>query len=110
MRPDSIIKSSVLSEKAYTLADKNVFVLKVGLKSTKVQIKEAVEAVFGVNVLGVTTSITRGKIVRKARSKKSGAVEVKLPNYKKAFIKVKEGQKIPVLASHGPEQDEVISQ
>ncbi|MES2614320.1 MAG: 50S ribosomal protein L23 [Bdellovibrionota bacterium] len=105
MRLDEIIKSSVLSEKAYTLAEKNVYVLKVALKANKHQIKEAVTTVFGVEVIDVNTSITRGKIVRKARSKKSGAVEVKLPNVKKAFVKLKEGQKLPVLASHGAEQE-----
>ena len=104
MRPDQIIQSSVLSEKAYTLAEKNIYVLKVALKANKHQIKDAVQTVFGVNVLDVRTSITRGKIKRKARSKKSGAVEVKLPNVKKAFVKLQEGQKISVLASHGAEQ------
>ena len=105
MRPDQIIQSSVLSEKAYTLADKNIYVLKVALKANKHQIKEAVQTVFDVDVLDIKTSITRGKIVRKARSKKSGAVEVKLPNVKKAFVKLKAGQKITVLASHGAEQE-----
>lgn len=100
MRSDYIIQGSVLSEKAYTLADKNVYVLKVALKANKKQIKEAVQSVFDVDVLDIQTSITRGKTVRKARSKKSGAIDVKLSNVKKAFIKVKEGQKIPVLAAN----------
>lgn len=104
MRLDYIIQSSVLSEKAYTLAEKNIYVLKVALKANKHQIKEAVKAAFNVDVIDIKTSITRGKIVRKARSKKSGAMEVKLPNVKKAFVKLKEGQKITVLASHGVEQ------
>ena len=105
MRSDVIIQGSVLSEKAYTLAEKNVYVLKVALKATKEQIKKAVEAAFDVNVLDVNTSITRGKVVRKMRSKKSGAMAVKLPNVKKAFVKLKEGQKINVLTSHGSEQE-----
>jgi large subunit ribosomal protein L23 len=103
MRPDTIVKSSVLSEKAYTLSEKNVYVLKVALKASKLQIREAVESVFGVNVISVNTSITRGKIVKKARSKKSGAMEVKLPNFKKAFVRIKEGQKMPVLAAQASE-------
>ncbi len=108
MRLDQIIQTSVLSEKAYSLAENNTYVLKVALKANKLAIKKAVETAFDVNVVDVRTSVTRGKIVRKARSKKAGAVEVKLPNVKKAFVKLKEGQQINVLASHGSEQ-EVVS-
>ncbi len=107
MRADNIIQGSVLSEKSYSLADKNTYVLKVALKANKLQIKQAVKSMFDVDVLEVKTSITRGKIVRKARSKKSGAIEVKLPNIKKAFVKLKPGQSIKVLASHSDEQEGV---
>ena len=103
MRLDYIIQGSVLSEKAYTLSEKNIYVLKVALKANKHQIKDAVQTAFGVDVVDVKTSITRGKIVRKARSKKGGPMEVKMPNAKKAFVKLKAGQKITVLASHGVE-------
>ncbi len=105
MRPDYIIQGSVLSEKAYSHAEQNVYVLKVALKANKHQIKAAVKTVFDVDVIDIQTSITRGKIVRKARSKKSGAIEVKRPNVKKAFVKLKEGQKITVTASHAAETE-----
>jgi large subunit ribosomal protein L23 len=104
MRLDKIIQSSVLSEKAYTSADKNIYVLKVALKATKLQVKHAVQTTFGVDVLDVKTAITRGKVVRKARSKKGGAVEVKLPNVKKAFVKLKAGQQISVITTQLPEE------
>ncbi len=99
MRPDQIIQGSLLSEKAYGLAEKNIYVLKVALRATKSQIREAVQSVFDVTVLDVNTSITRGKTVRKARSKKRAPVDVKLSNVKKAFVRLKEGQKINVLSS-----------
>lgn len=95
MRSDYIIKGSVLSEKSYSLLEKKVYTLKVDLKATKTDIKAAVKDVFGVDVASVNTSILRGRIVRKARSKKGGAVEVKLPNIKKAFIRLKDGQELP---------------
>ncbi len=100
MHPHEILKGSLLSEKAYTLKEtQNIYVLKVHKKANKLQIRQAVEAVFGVQVVSVRTSVLRGKIVRKARSKKAGAMEVKLPNIKKAFVKLKAGQKINVLSS-----------
>ena len=95
MRSDYVIKGSVLSEKSFSLLEKKVYTLKVDLKATKEDIKIAVKDVFGVDVINVNTSILRGSIVRKARSKKSGAVEVKLPNIKKAFIRLKDGQELP---------------
>lgn len=99
MRFDHIIKGSLLSERAYSLMSKNVYLFEVAVSSNKQQIKKAVEAVFGVNVLDVNTSILRGKTVRKTRSKKSGAMNVKLSNIKKAFVKIKDGQKIDVIAT-----------
>ncbi|WP_186647398.1 50S ribosomal protein L23 [Fluviispira vulneris] len=95
MRSDYVIKGSILSEKSYGLLESKVYTLKVDLKATKADIKAAVKDVFGVDVVDVNTSILRGRVVRKARSKKSGAVEVKLPNIKKAFIRLKDGQELP---------------
>lgn len=95
MRSDYVIKGSVLSEKSYGLLEKKVYTLKVDIKATKTDIKAAVKDVFGVDVVDVNTSILRGRVVRKARSKKSGAVEVKHPNIKKAFIRLKDGQELP---------------
>ena len=94
MRSDYVIKGSVLSEKSYGLLEKKVYTLKVDLKATKTDIKVALKDVFGVDVIRVNTSVLRGSIVRKARSKKGAANEVKLPNIKKAFVRLKDGQEI----------------
>ncbi|WP_233231183.1 50S ribosomal protein L23 [Silvanigrella aquatica] len=102
MRSDYVIKGSVLSEKSYGLLENKVYTLKVDLKATKLDIKAAVKDVFGVDVVNVNTSILRGRIVRKARSKKGGANEVKLPNIKKAFIRLKDGQELPAPVMTAP--------
>lgn len=101
MRSDYVIKGSVLSEKSYALLEKKnkVYTLKVALDATKIDIKEAVKDVFGVDVVKINTSVLRGRIVRKARSKKGGANEVKLPNIKKAFIRLKDGQELPTITA-----------
>jgi large subunit ribosomal protein L23 len=100
MRSDYVIKGSVLSERSYALLEKHkTYTLKVDVKATKDDIKRALKDVFGVDVVRVNTSILRGKVVRKARSKKSGAFSVKLSNLKKAFVRLKEGQELPAPAA-----------
>lgn len=99
MRSDLVILGSILSEKAVTLSAQNVFVLKVAKKATKSDVSKAVKSVFGVDVLGVNTAIVRGRIARKARSKNAGPVTVKAPNYKKAYVRLKEGQTLPVASA-----------
>lgn len=95
MRSDYIIKGSVLSEKSFGLAEKNVYTLKVDLNATKADVCKAVKEVFGVDIVKINTSTLRGKHARKARSKKGGAMSVKLPNIKKAYIRLKDGQTLP---------------
>lgn len=96
MRSDLVILGSILSEKAVTLSGQNVFALKVAKKATKADVSKAVKSVFGVDVLDVNTAIVRGRIARKARSKSAGPVTVKAPNFKKAYVRLKEGQTLPV--------------
>jgi large subunit ribosomal protein L23 len=96
MRSDLVILGSILSEKAVTLSAQNVFALKVAKKASKADVSKAVKAVFGVDVLDVNTAIVRGRVARKARSKNAGPVTVKAPNFKKAYVRLKEGQTLPV--------------
>jgi large subunit ribosomal protein L23 len=59
-----IIRSPVITEKATLLSEKNQYVLRVALHATKPQIKAAVEALFGVNVVAVNTIVRKGKAKR----------------------------------------------
>ena len=56
-----VIKKPVITEKATMASDANAVVFQVAMDATKPQIKEAVEAVFGVKVKAVNTTITKGK-------------------------------------------------
>ena len=68
--------------------DVHRYVFKVAMNATKTEIKDAIEKRFDVKVASVNTLINRGKIkrVRMAAGKK--------PNWKKAYITLKAGQKI----------------
>ncbi len=93
MRPDQILRRPVvLTEKANRLRDKNQIVFEVARDANKVQIKEAVQAMFKVKVLGVNTSIVRG------RDRRMGRGYEKTQNWKKAVVTLKEGETIDFFA------------
>ena len=61
-----LIKKPVITEKATMASEAGAVVFQVAMDSTKPQIKEAVEAIFGVKVKAVNTTITKGKAKRSA--------------------------------------------
>lgn len=84
-----IIKKPVLNtEKARDLMNSNEYVFVVDRRANKIQIKEAVEKLFSVKVLSVNTLNMKPK---KARSRMTIYT---VPGYKKAIVKLAEGQKI----------------
>ena len=68
--------------------DVHKYVFKVAMDASKTDIKAAIEKRFNVKVSAVNTLINRGKIVRRRMA--AG----KKPNWKKAYITLKAGQKI----------------
>ncbi len=85
---DVIIKP-VLTEKSATLTDDlNTYCFKVLKNSNKIEIKNAVEKFFDVKVEKVTTTTNPGKLRRFGRGVKKSS------HYKKAYVKIAEGQKI----------------
>jgi len=74
------------------LNDAYTYVFRVAMSSNKFEIKKAVESYFGVQVAAVNTLIVRGKVKRaQLRTKITTG---KLPNWKKAYVKLKSGNKI----------------
>ena len=59
-----VIKKPIITEKATMASEANAVVFQVAMDATKPMIKEAVEAVFGVKVKAVNTTITKGKTKR----------------------------------------------
>jgi large subunit ribosomal protein L23 len=88
MNHTQILKRPLLTEKSNTMkADRNVVCFEVDKNANKRQIKEAVEKMFSVKVEEVTTAVIHGKRRRYGRS-----VGMK-PDWKKAYVKIKEGEK-----------------
>ena len=86
-----ILKSPHVTEKATDLAGENKYVFKVSEKSNKTEIKKAVESLYNVDVLEV-------KIINiPAKKRRLGKQAGWRKGYKKAIVKVKEGQKIEIL-------------
>lgn len=82
----------VITETSMGLAQKNWYTFAVPIKENKNTIKRTVEETFGVEVLEVRTMVVKGKIKRSLKTRKP----VKRPDWKKAIVKVKEGQKIAI--------------
>ena len=59
--PRDIIRRPVISEKSYALLDQNVYTFEVSPDANKVEIRQAVEAIFGVRVTNVNTLNRQGK-------------------------------------------------
>ena len=90
MQAETIIKKPILlTEKAARLReDENKVIFAVDQRANKIQIKSAIESLFGVTVTAVNTSIVRGKFRRMGRG------YGKLQNWKKAVVTLKEGDDI----------------
>lgn len=86
-----ILKGPHVTERATFLAGKNEYVFKVWPRASKKDIKKAVEDVFGVLVLKV-------RVINVPRKKRRlGRIEGFRKGYKKAIVKIKEGQKIELM-------------
>ena len=87
-----VLKRPIITEKTALLNEKGVFGFIVDKKANKIQIKDAVERMYAVNVDSVRTAIMPKK--PKFRYTKSGVVSGHKPSYKKAFVQLKEGEYI----------------
>ena len=110
MRPEEVILGTLLSEKALRLTAAGAgYALKVNLKATKDDVRKALKALFDVDALEVNTAIIRGKVRRRARSKNSAPVSVKVKNIKKAYVVLKKGQELPTpVLAEAPAVEETV--
>ena len=88
-----ILKKPLLTEKVAQLTEKlNCYTFKVDHRANKLQIKQAIEKMYGVNITAVNTMKYVGKL--KSRNTKAGAVSGRAATYKKAIITLKDGETI----------------
>jgi large subunit ribosomal protein L23 len=85
-----VIKKPIITEKATMASEANAVVFQVAMDATKPMIKEAVEAVFGVKVKAVNTTITKGK-TKKFRGRPGVRSDKK-----KAYVTLEAGNTIDV--------------
>ncbi|RMH75100.1 MAG: 50S ribosomal protein L23 [Actinomyces sp.] len=88
--PRDVIVRPVVSEKSYGLIEDNVYTFVVHPDASKPEIRDAVEAIFGVTVVKVNTLNRKGKRIRNRRSFTYG----KRPDQKRAIVTLAEGDSI----------------
>jgi large subunit ribosomal protein L23 len=90
MKPTDVIRRPLVTEKT-TIAREagEVVVFEVAREATKVDVRKAVEKLFGVKVAAVRTQIGHGKF------KRQGRFEGQRPDRKKAWVRLKAGEKAP---------------
>jgi large subunit ribosomal protein L23 len=98
MKLVEVLIKPIVTEKSNKLSDaKRTFAFRVNRKANKLEIKKAVESFYGVNVTEVNTVVVPGK--SKNRFTKSGFISGVKPAYKKAYVKVAEGETIDLYAN-----------
>jgi large subunit ribosomal protein L23 len=88
----SILKRPLVTEKVSAMNEKGKYGFIVDVEANKVEIKQAVEKQYGVNVEKVNTIKVMGKL--KTRYTKAGVLSGRRPNYKKAIVTLAEGEVI----------------
>jgi len=90
MKQTDVIRRPLITEKTTLLREEGrTLVFEVASGATKIDIKRAVEKLLGAKVEGVRTSIAHGKM------KRQGRFVGQRPDWKKAYVKLREGEKIP---------------
>ena len=85
-----VIRKPLVTEKTTSATEANAVVFEVAIDANKPLIKKAVEALFGVKVKAVNTTVTKGK-VKRFRGKLGKRKDVK-----KAYVTLEEGHAIDV--------------
>lgn len=86
----NVLRRPNITEKSMAKTAAGDYTFEVEPRSTKRQIKQAVEETFGVKVLGVNTIKVAGKTRRAGRLRR----QVKTNDRKKAIVRLMQGQKI----------------
>ena len=89
--PRDIIREPVVSEKSYDLVeDHNTYTFVVDPRSSKTEIKQAIQTIFGVKVVSVNTLNRQGK------RKRTGWVNGKRSDTKRAMVTLAAGDEIDI--------------
>lgn len=90
MNLTDVIRRPLVTEKTTILREgTSTIVLHVAMDATKIEVKQAVEKLFGAKVAEVRTSKTHGKF------KRQGRFIGRRPDWKKAYVRLRDGQSVP---------------
>jgi large subunit ribosomal protein L23 len=90
MKLTDVIRRPLVTEKTTVAREQSaVVVFEVARDATKVDVKRAVEKLFGSKVATVRTQLQHGKF------KRQGRFEGQRPDWKKAWVRLKPGEKLP---------------
>lgn len=85
----NLVKRPLITEQGmHMVATQNAYPFAVDVRANKIQIRQAIEKLFKVEVESVRTAQRKGKTRRRGR--RVG----RTPNWKKAYVKLKEGHTI----------------
>ncbi|MGA2322014.1 MAG: 50S ribosomal protein L23 [Solirubrobacteraceae bacterium] len=90
MEHTHVIIRPVVSEKSYVLSAASRYTFRVHPDAHKTHIRQAVEALFDVNVVDVRT------LSVKSKPKRRGTTRGRTRQWKKAIVQIREGESIPI--------------
>ena len=93
--PRDIIIRPVVSEKSYAAFDENIYTFVVATDANKIEIRHAIEQIFGVRVTNVNTLNRTGK---RKRNRRTGGYGTR-PAMKRAVVSLAEGDRIEIFGS-----------
>ena len=90
MKLTDVLRRPLVTEKTTILReDGRTIVFQVAADANKVEIRHAVEKLLGSKVESIRTAIAHGKV------KRQGRFSGRRPDWKKAYVRLKDGEKIP---------------
>jgi len=90
MKLTDVIRRPLITEKtSIQREDGRTIVFQVASGANKLEIRRAVEQLLGAKVASIRTSIAHGKV------KRQGRFAGRRPDWKKAFVKLRDGEKMP---------------
>ncbi len=90
MKLTDVIRRPLITEKTTVIRDDGrTLVFEVATDANKIDIRRAVEQLLGAKVENIRTSIAHGKF------KRQGRFTGQRPDWKKAYVTLREGEKMP---------------
>jgi len=98
MKRSEVLVKPIVTEKSNKLSDKSrTYAFRIDRKANKLEVKKAIQDFYGVTVVEVNTVVVPAKA--KSKFTKAGFVSGRKPAYKKAYVKVAEGETIDLYSN-----------